>query len=249
MPSEYLFALILGVMPSIIWLAFYLRKDIHPEPKKWLFLVFLAGMAITPLVIIVERQAAEFFNFLNSAAPVFFSAFLKNLAIVFIGMAAIEEFFKYFIVRLAMKHNPFFDEPADAMVYMIVAALGFAAIENIIVAQSYAPSIFLDPSQSLAILLLRFIGATFLHTLTSGIVGFYYALSLINADKSAARRHLLIIKGLTIAALLHGLFNYLIIITENTSAIYFSIPLFLILIFVSKDFKILQGVSPKKFNN
>lgn len=52
MPYNYILAIILGILPSVIWLAFYLRKDIHPEPKKWLFLIFLAGMAITPHFLI-----------------------------------------------------------------------------------------------------------------------------------------------------------------------------------------------------
>lgn len=249
MNYSYFFAFILGVLPSIAWLIFYLRKDIHPEPKKWLFLIFLAGMAITPLVIIIEQQAAGFFNFLNFLSPIFFNSSLKNIAIVFIGMAAIEEISKYLIVRLAMKHNPVFDEPADAMIYMIAAALGFVAIENIIVMHSFAPAFSVNPAQPLLILSLRFIGATFLHTLSSAIVGFYYALSLAKNNKSKMHQYLLIIKGLFAATLLHGLFNYSIIISKESSAIYLSIPLFIVLIFISKDFKILQGISPKKFNN
>lgn len=249
MPYNYIFALILGILPSVIWLSFYLAKDIHPEPKKWLLLIFLAGAAIAPLVTGIEWQLIEFFNFLNSASPVFFDIFLKDLAVIFIAVAAVEEFFKYSIVRSAMKHNPVFDEPADAMIYMIVAALGFAAIENIIVMYLYAPSVFINPAQPLAILALRFVGATFLHTLTSGIIGFYYALSLAKINYTGARRHLLIIKGFAIAILLHGLFNYAIIILNKSSAIYLSIPLSIIAIFISKDFKILQGISPNKFNN
>lgn len=249
MPYNYLFLFVLGILPSVIWLAFYLRKDIHPEPKKWLFLIFLAGMSIAPLVTVIEWQAIGFFTFLNSASPIIFNASVKDLLIVFIAIAAVEEFFKYSIVRLAMRKNPVFDEPADAMIYMIVAALGFAAIENIIVMQSYAPSFFINPAQPLAILALRFVGATFLHTLTSGIIGFYYALSLANINRSGIRRYLLIIKGFAIAILLHGIFNYAIIISKESSAIYFSIPLLIIAVFISKDFKILQGISPKKFNN
>lgn len=249
MPYNYILAIFLGILPSVIWLAFYLQKDIHPEPKKWILLVFFFGMAIAPFVIIVEWQAIGFFNFLNLNSPDFFNSFAKNLAIVFVGIAAIEEFFKYLAVRFAMKHNPVFDEPADAMIYMIVAALGFAAVENIIVMNSFAPSILFDWTQPLAILAIRFAGATFLHTLTSAIIGFYYALSLTETDMPKISRHLFIIKGFAIAIFLHGFFNYFIIISKETSTIYFSIPLMIIAVFILKDFKILQGISPKKFNN
>lgn len=249
MPYNYFFAIILGVLPSIIWLAFYLRKDIHPEPKKWLFLIFLAGMSIAPIVIIIEWQAGIFFSFLNSISPDFFNVFLKNLATIFIGIAAVEEFSKYLVVRLTMEKNPVFDEPTDAVIYMIVAALGFAAIENIMVMYLFTPSTLLDITQPLTTLGIRFIGATFLHTLASAIIGFYYALSLCKRDQCPINPRLLIIKGFVIAILLHGLFNYFIIISKETSVIYFSIPLMIAAVFILNDFKILQGISPKKFNN
>lgn len=249
MPYNYFFTIILGILPSIIWLVFYLRKDIHPEPKKWLILVFLSGMAVTPLVIVSEWQLTDLFNSLNSNFPDIFSDFWKNIAIGFIAVAAAEEFFKYLIVRLTMKHNPVFDEPEDAMIYMIVAALGFAAVENIIVMNSLSPVFSIDPVQPLHILALRFIGATLLHTLTSAIIGFYYALSLCKNDNCPTNPLLLMIKGFSVAILLHGLFNYLIIASQETSVVYISIPLMAIAVFVLNDFKILQGISPKKFTN
>lgn len=248
MAYNYFIAIILGILPSIIWLAFYLKKDIHPEPKKWLVLIFLSGMAAAPLAAIVENQAGGFLKSLNFSSSVFFNSLAQNIAIVFIGAAAIEEFFKYLTVRLAMKHNPVFDEPEDAMIYMIVAALGFAAVENILIMNSFAPVFFFDPSQPLFILSLRFIGATFLHTLSSAIVGFYYALSLCKNDVRSSSPRFLILKGFDIAILLHGIFNYFIIVLNEISAIYFSIPLFIIAVFVLNDFKILQGISQKKFN-
>jgi RsiW-degrading membrane proteinase PrsW (M82 family) len=42
------------------------------------------------------------------------------------------EIFKYLVVRFKVIKNPAFDEPTDIMLYMIIAALGFAAVENIL---------------------------------------------------------------------------------------------------------------------
>lgn len=245
---HYIVAIALGVLPSVIWLSFYLKEDIHPEPKKWLILVFFLGMAVTPLVVIIEWTAIGFFSFLNSEFPKLFGSFLKNLAIIFIGVALVEEFFKYLAVRVAMKKNPVFDEPTDAMIYMIVAALGFAAVENIMVMNSFTPLLSADISQPLRTLAIRFIGATFLHTLASGIIGFYYALSLIKIDHLEMRRRSPLIKGFILASLLHGAFNYFIIILQEPLAIYFSIPLLIIATFVLKNFKILQKIKPENFN-
>jgi len=246
---HYIIAITLGILPSVIWLSFYLKEDVHPEPKKWLILVFFLGMAVTPLVVAIEWTAIGFFSFLNLEFPKLFGSFLKNLAIIFIAVALVEEFFKYLAVRLAMKKNPVFDEPADAMIYMIVAALGFAAVENIIVMNSFAPFIFIDIGQPLTTLAVRFIGATFLHTLASGIIGFYYALSLVKKDHLEMRRRSPLVKGFIFATLLHGAFNYFIIILQEPLAVYFSIPLLIIAIYVLKDFKILQKIKPENFDN
>lgn len=244
---HYLIAIGLGILPSLIWLSFYLKEDVHPEPKKWLILVFFLGMAVTPLVVIIEWLAIGFFSFLNTAFPVLFGPILKELAIIFIAVALIEELFKYLVVGLTMKKNPVFDEPTDAMIYMIVAALGFAAVENIMVMNSYSPLTLASIGLPLTTLAARFIGATFLHTLTSGIIGFYYALSLVK--KPISRYHLPLVKGFIFATLLHGAFNYFIIILKEPFIIYFSIPLLIIAIYVLKDFKILQKIKPDNFNN
>jgi len=246
---HYLIAIGFGVLPSFIWLSFYLKEDVHPEPKKWLILVFFLGMAVTPLVVVIEWAAIGLFSYLNLKSPEIFSPFLRDLVVIFIGVALVEEFFKYLAVRVAMKKNPVFDEPADAMIYMIVAALGFAAVENIIVMNSFAPFLLAEIGQPLTTLAVRFIGATFLHTLASGIIGFYYALSLVKKDYLEMRRRSPLIKGFILAALLHGAFNYFIIILQEPLAIYFSIPLLIIAIYVLKDFKILQKINPENFNN
>ena len=34
---------ILGLLPSLTWLSYYLTKDLHPEPKKMILKIFLWG--------------------------------------------------------------------------------------------------------------------------------------------------------------------------------------------------------------
>lgn len=62
------------------------------------------------------------------------------------------------------------------------------------------------------------------------------------------RRRSPLIKGFILASLLHGAFNYFIIILQEPLAIYFSIPLLIIATFVLKNFKILQKIKPENFN-
>ena len=81
---------------------------------------------------------------------------------------------------------------------MIVAALGFATVENIAAAFN-APDLTFETTS------LRFIGATLLHTLSSGLIGYFWAKYLI------FKKNEFWIQGALLAVLLHVVFNYLII--------------------------------------
>lgn len=240
--------ILLGVLPSIIWMIFYLKKDIHPEPKKWILLVFFLGVAIAPIVLGIEWQITNSLSLLGLKSPIF-SIVIKSAVIIFISRSLIEELSKYIAVRFTIKKNPVFDEPADAMMYMIIAALGFAAVENIAAMYSLSPVLYVNPIQSFLILAIRFVGATFLHTLSSGIVGFYYALSLVRI-KSHSKFHqrYLIFKGIVIATILHGGFNILVVFLKSSTLLYLAIPALVIALYIiMKEFKILQKISPKNF--
>ena len=81
---------------------------------------------------------------------------------------------------------------------------------------------------------LRFVGATLLHTLTSGIVGYYWALGIV---RGKVARYLAI--GLPLAAILHATFNYLILTYGN--AVYSVIFLIVVGFFVLNDFEKLKA--------
>lgn len=228
--------IILGLLPSFAWLIFFLKEDIHPEPKKIIALVFLMGALITALAIFLEITSQNL---------------LKNFGvnqyhiISFLVLAAIEEITKFlaaFIVLSKWKKR-FLDEPVDAMIYMITAALGFAAAENIFVVLSNSFN-GNGVGEIAGIMTLRFIGATLLHALSSGVVGYYWA-KKINCQLSnlpaqaGVRCRMLIIKGLIIASLLHTLFNYFIL-KFNEILIYPTIFLIIIAFFIFWDFEKLK---------
>jgi len=47
----YIILISLGFIPSLAWLFFFLKEDIHPEPKKMIVKVFVAGAVITFIAI------------------------------------------------------------------------------------------------------------------------------------------------------------------------------------------------------
>lgn len=209
LPQNIVYFVALGTLPSLIWLGYYLKKDKHPEPRGMILRVFFLGAAVTIPVIFVEQGASELFSLL-SLSPVFFW-----LLYFILGVAFFEEIFKYLVARIAAFSSKEADEPVDIMLYMIVAALGFAAFENILLLSRLAP---VSPLSDLVVVTsFRFVGATFLHALASGLFGYFLALSFYTRKKTY-NLHFSI--GLITATILHGLFNFYIYrIGEELSAL------------------------------
>ncbi len=206
--------LLLTFLPPILWLVFYLREDAHPEPKRFLLLTFVGGMLAAFLALAFECV----WIFANSGSCFRGANPMTNPIVLFFGIALIEEYIKYLPVKFFILGRPDFDEPIDAMVYMMTAALGFAALENALFLIPLFHDSFLSGIQVTAN---RFLGANLLHALSSGIVGFFLA----RAWFSHYRHHFLWL-GILLAAILHTAFNYFILIMETSSqGIYYIILL------------------------
>jgi RsiW-degrading membrane proteinase PrsW (M82 family) len=202
----YLLYAIFGLLPSVIWLLFYLRKDHHPEPNSMVVKIFLWGMLMGPLAIFFELFVKWLLNPTDLASFIDILRQNSRDVYLFVGIVfvapIIEEFVKYLVVRFAVLKNPEFDEPLDVMLYMIISALGFAAIENLLlVFQSPLP----DFGQVVSLAALRFISATFLHALASGLLGYWLARSLAEP----AKRIQFLARGFSLAIFFHASYNYL----------------------------------------
>jgi RsiW-degrading membrane proteinase PrsW (M82 family) len=217
-------ALVAGLLPGFAWLVFYLGESPRPEPKRLIAFTFIVGMAFGFFTVAIE-------NIFNNWATGIGIQELSLLSLF--GLAIIEEIMKFTAAYFAINRNPEFAEPVDAMIYMIVAALGFATLENIGAISGISPQAALIPAV-LETVSLRFVGATLLHTLTSGIVGYYWALGIV---RGKVARYLAI--GIPIAAILHATFNYLILTYGD--AIYSVIFLIVVGFFVLNDFEQLKA--------
>jgi len=196
---NYLLYLIFGVIPSLTWLGYFLRKDIHPEPKGMVLKIFLYGMLAALVAVFIEIGIFE------ELVKIKLPRILISILIFFLGIALVEEVLKYLVVKEKVLSNPELDEPIDIPLYMIISALGFAAFENIL--------FFLSPGYSslgetLILVSFRFISATFLHALCSGLVGIFLALAFFETKE----RFRLIFSGLILATVLHGLYNFSIMV-------------------------------------
>ena len=194
----------LGFAPSLLWLTFYLRRDCHPEPKYLLIKAFLMGIVISPLAILLQLGFSELRAIFN------FEFLYQGTTAFFLWSSLVEEFLKFLAVYLVVVRSPEFDEPVDGMIYMITAALGFAAIENVLVMFSLIPN---GAETALNTLALRFVGATLLHALASGFMGYFLAMSWFFHE----HKKKLVLFGLAMATLFHGVFNMLIVFAQESA--------------------------------
>jgi len=187
------YSLLGGILPALVWLAFWLREDYrHPEPRGLILRTFLFGMVAVILVLPFQKLI---------------DAWLPGMTFVAIILWVIlEELFKFVAGYFGGIHTVEDNEPIDPIIYMITAALGFVALEN---------ALFLFGSLTGKDIIggfitgnLRFIGASLLHVVSSGIVGFSLAFSFYKSKKEHV---LLTIAALTVAVTIHTGFNLAIV--------------------------------------
>lgn len=187
---------LIGIFPSLFWLGFYLRKDPRPEPVRALTIVFLLGAFFTLPAVVLELG---------------WRALFPNAAIVnLFTFALIEELAKFSGASFWVTKTRFFDEKSDPFVYLITSAMGFAMVENTLIFFSEVISKEFLLASLIGSGFLRFLGATFLHLFSSGVLGFFWAYSILQEKK------LLLYLGFLISTLLHFLFNFAIISLEKT---------------------------------
>jgi protease PrsW len=202
--NTVIIAFFAGLLPALLWLLFWLREDsLHPEPKKMIVYTFLFGMAMVPVAIVIQGFIREL---------------TSNMTHVIIFWSATEEILKYLAAAFIAFRTSYFDEPVDALVYMITVALGFAALENTLfllgplTQGEYAISILMGN--------FRFIGATLLHIISSAAIGVAIALSFY---ENTLWKEVYILSGVVLATTLHSLFNFSIISSKNHNLVTFAV--------------------------
>ena len=201
-----------GILPALLWLVFWMMEDSRdPEPKRYIFFCFVLGMLAVPLVLPLERYAM---------------GYLSGWMLLLLWAAA-EEIFKFAAAYWGALRTRVFDEPLDAVVYMVTAALGFSGLENAFFLMT--PVGNGDFLRSIVTGDLRFIGATLLHTLSSATIGVALALTY---HKSAAARRAAALAGVILAVALHTLFNFFILQTGSGATFWVFLSIWLGIVLV-----------------
>jgi RsiW-degrading membrane proteinase PrsW (M82 family) len=231
-------ASMLSFVPIFLWGYHFYKK--HPEKQKYVVITFIAGsMSVIPLII--YKLSWNYFPWINAflwtrnlqADLLGFSHLMVvplSIVVTFMLVGVIEEVSKMLAVRVV--GVKIFKSIDDVIEFAIIAALGFAFIENIIyfyniinvrgLEQLFFPFIF------------RSLFSTFAHVMFSGIFGYYYGVAHFAnqelKDEMRKKRHPFIkffhkhfhfkkatlfkdekiLEGLFIATSLHAIFNILL---------------------------------------
>lgn len=208
-------------IPALIWLVLFTREDIHPEPRAMILRAFLFGAFATVPALAAQLAIGQIGSVVGGS--------------ITIGvLSVIEESAKFIGAFLAVRFSRVFDEPVDAMVYLIASGLGFATVENVFSVLSQTGNIF-SASFALESLALRFIGATLLHTLASALVGYMWARGIKRCRASYG-----IIAGIAIGTVVHAVFNILLAEFSDFNILIPTVFLISVAFFVFRDFDIIQ---------
>ncbi len=177
--------------PGLLWVWFFYRKDrAEPEPKALVIKAFLYGVVSVFPAAFLE---APFRRVIGAGR----SDLLALLVVSVLVVGVVEEISKFVAVKVAAYDNAEFDEVMDGVVYAVAAALGFAATENLFYATTYG----------LAVGVFRAFITDLAHASFSGIVGYYLGRAKFDPRHATG----LLARGLGVAIVLHGLYDFLII--------------------------------------
>jgi len=246
-----LFAVLGGFVPAFIWLWFWLKEDsARPEPARIVIRTFLVGGLFIFLAFILQKTLLSIYSdpdtFVATLSyPENNLAYFWLVAPTLLLWSLIEEIVKYLAAAISAFSTKSFDEPIDAMIYMITSAIGFAAIENTL----FLIQVLTHENVSYFVLTgnLRFLGATVVHIVSSAIVGGFLSLSYCTGW---FKKIVYLTIGIFVASGLHALFNFFIIVSDSTEMFKIFLALWLVAIFVIYFFeKVKKIVCLPKFKS
>lgn len=185
--TSYLLLISLAIAPGIAISIFIYFKDKYEKEPFWLLVkCFLFGM--------LAAVAAGLFELVESLAGFDSSGeWISALLFAFFGVSLVEEFCKFFFLRVFAYRKKAFNEAFDGIVYSVMIAMGFATLENVFYALQYG-------WQTTA---LRLFTAVPLHATCGVLMGYFVGTGKF---KSAPWRFMFL--GVFSAVVVHGAYDF-----------------------------------------
>ncbi|MBQ6733196.1 MAG: PrsW family intramembrane metalloprotease [Paludibacteraceae bacterium] len=205
------YILLLAFIPIfVIAVYIYKRDKFNKEPLKELLKAFAAGM-FSAVVVILIHEILDL-----SGVDIETNVFLR----AFVSAAVIEECSKFFFFYKLFWNNPNFDERFDGIVYAVYVSLGFAFVENVLY-------IYQDVGQAVSIARARAFFAVPAHTLFAIAMGYGAGI----ARFSRKRASLYLVSGLIWAILLHGIYDFLLMYSNELASVNETFSAFIVMLF------------------
>lgn len=197
----------ISLAPIVLLLWYFDHLDKEKESRKFLWKIFLWGVLATAIAGGIEFVLDTFF------IDLFYYPFIQLFVVAFLFTAVVEESLKYWVVKRKAYDHPAFDEYFDGIIYAVTASLGFAALENILYVLE----------GGLYIGIIRALMSVPAHALFGALMGYYIGRARFEKNPSMERKYLW--KGLWLAILFHGMYDFLLL--SGTLYSIFAIPMLL----------------------
>ena len=185
---ERLIVLLFSLVPTLILVGVVLYSDRKSkEPIKNIVICLLSGILTISLAGYLEELVMPYFS--NSVFLTYVWAFIEELS-------------KMVIFFLFVFDNKHYDDIYDGIVYMMLIALSFAGLENIMYAFSESTI-----SNSISLALMRDFTTIPLHVICGIVIGYFVSLGNFSKDKT--KKYINFILAIVIATFIHGTFNNL----------------------------------------
>ena len=225
--------LALALAPIVFIFTFvYLKDEFEKEPLKYLIITFVLGILIAAPVIYIGEYLQELTGTSQGSGEI------GDLFIyAFFVVAFTEEVMKYLVLRFYNYPHKEFDEPYDGIMYGVAVSLGFAAIENVLY-------VFGSEGAEIQIGLLRMFTAVPAHAMFGIMMGYFVGRAkFIGVDGNPFLERM---KGLGVAILFHGVYDYFLFLGDAALAIFAFVALAVGLFLANRAMKIHVEVSPHK---
>lgn len=150
MDTNLIFLAAVALIPAVVLCRYIYKKDrAEKEPVGFLlFLMALGALSAVPVLLVSEPinngidklfmlLGTEEGNTVYLSSPVYqIYLFISNT----IGVAFIEEGFKWLVLYFVTKDSKHFNSLFDGLIYAVFVSLGFAALENVMYTFNYGLS-------------------------------------------------------------------------------------------------------------
>lgn len=228
--------LFLAALPVILISRYVYKKDKNKEPAKLLIKLFFMGIASCFMVFLIS-------DIMQEAIPLFGAeteslSFFELLIYVFVGIALVEEFCKWFMLYTGAYKNKEYEEVYDGLVYAVFVSLGFAFFENIL---------YVLGNDSIATGIFRGVLAVPGHACDAVFMGHFLSMAKmasIRNDKANEKKYLWY--SVLVPTALHGIYDFCLF--SNIGSLVIGFFVFVIALFIISVKRIkLESYENKRF--